>query len=634
MEADSWSRPPHGQLPGSEKLHTNVQLHTGSSSKLKLTGRTAVEPCNSAEVMAAAAACSPRLQPGLKRTSLVARRTVQPLRGADALLALRIRPSKGRRFVQLQLLAQAHAPSAPRMHDRIEYPCDGLAGEKLKNQGAQSSLPEPTSPKRKIKGNLSVPLRLQYTTLDQLSGSLSTAGTLYKAYSSSGNLVVMKTLQMQEVASWQQLEQLENEAETLKRLNHLGIPACLEYGEHMQGFCVVQEYVEGKHLTQMLDMGWQPSHSEVQRIAAELLAILAYLHQHQVVHSAIQPEHIMLKGGCSGGPVVVVGFGSAVSFSLDTHSPTEPVWPDSPNNAQAAATLLHQDAIACAASDMFSLGCVLRFLLQGTSYDDRTTPYSSQVNLDSPLEQLVHALLQDKWQQRPSAQQALQMLTEPHDKNTPDLSSQGTAVPPSVPTQPPGTDRPLGASQAVKSPADSTVGSASAVAVKKYGNLQEGQQELQAVVSAVQALLACAESDSSAAQLGPAIPSGPHVQPSQEGRTLLALGLQAASNGAQLLAQHQNMTANAYPQARALEPNLTKPSAAQFSTCTGEPLGSNRIPDPHPLQLFVESMVDKLFWLALAMMVIPLFYVGGRFVLVTFARAFAGRGQVVRMDYL
>ena len=66
----------------------------------------------------------------------------------------------------------------------------------------------------------------------------------------------------------------------------------------------------------------------------------------------------MLKGGCSGGPVALVGFGNAVSFSLVTSSP--------PDSAQAAsAAVLYQDATAYAASDLFDLGCVLRFLLQG-----------------------------------------------------------------------------------------------------------------------------------------------------------------------------------------------------------------------------------------------------------------------------
>ena len=49
---------------------------------------------------------------------------------------------------------------------------------------------------------------------------------------------------------------------------------------HVTGL-LLQEYVEGKNLTQMLDTGWRPSHFEVQRIAAELLEILAYLHLHQ-----------------------------------------------------------------------------------------------------------------------------------------------------------------------------------------------------------------------------------------------------------------------------------------------------------------------------------------------------------------
>ena len=50
----------------------------------------------------------------------------------------------------------------------------------------------------------------------------------------------MRILRMQEVASWQQLEQLENEAAVLKQLNHSGIPACLESDEDLETFCMVQ----------------------------------------------------------------------------------------------------------------------------------------------------------------------------------------------------------------------------------------------------------------------------------------------------------------------------------------------------------------------------------------------------------
>lgn len=45
---------------------------------------------------------------------------------------------------------------------------------------------------------------------------------------------------------------------------------------------MLQEYIEGKNLSQMLDMGWRPPLSEVHHIAAELLATLEYLHQLKV----------------------------------------------------------------------------------------------------------------------------------------------------------------------------------------------------------------------------------------------------------------------------------------------------------------------------------------------------------------
>ena len=157
------------------------------------------------------------------------------------------------------------------------------------------------------------------------------------------------------------------------------------------------------------------------------------------------------------------------------------------------------------------------------SHQDWKACYSSQANPKSPLEQLVHALLKNRWQQRPSAQQALQMLTSPHSTQTPHPSSQGTTVPPTIPIYAPGTNQSPGPAQAMKRPADFAVGSAPTVPqVKKYGSLQEAQQELQAVVCAMQALLA--NFDSRAAQLGPATPSGPNVQPSQVSTTCLAMG--------------------------------------------------------------------------------------------------------------
>ena len=81
-----------------------------------------------------------------------------------------------------------------------------------------------------------------------------------------------------------------------------------------------------------------------------------------------------------------------------------------------------------------------------------------------------------------------------------------TATPLSAQTQVPGIPS---ISQVSKTEA---CGSALAVPVKKYGSLQKAQQELQAVVSAMQAPLADLDSQPVAAQLGTG-PLGPRGEP-------------------------------------------------------------------------------------------------------------------------
>ena len=213
MEVLSRSRPQ--PVAGLREATSECVAATDISSKVKHrqdsfgTLQAATLRKVSSLIMAAAAACSPRLQPGLKRASLlVARRRMQPLRGTyefdpgrqpgAGLRGLRLQPqnacvrsalervlsaqpcacagpSKGTQLVQL------FSPSDSKMHAGSDC-CDGLVSEEFANQGAQSSPREPASPKRKkeIKADLSGQLHLQYTTLQQLSGSVSTTGTFYK----------------------------------------------------------------------------------------------------------------------------------------------------------------------------------------------------------------------------------------------------------------------------------------------------------------------------------------------------------------------------------------------------------------------------------------------------------------------
>ena len=157
---------------------------------------------------------------------------------------------------------------------------------------------------------------------------------------------------------------------------------------------------------------------------------------------------------------------------------------------------------------------------------------NSQSNTHSALDQVVAAVLHPKWQKRPSARQSLQMLTSPQEEDITSThntvpshqSAMGKPTPPSSSIRVPETAPLPSISLTCKTAAS---GSASAVPVKNYGSLQEAQQELQAVVAAMQALLADANSDSRlrlqtktpdselAAARSASGPSGPYGEPPQ-----------------------------------------------------------------------------------------------------------------------
>ncbi|MCM1981512.1 bifunctional serine/threonine-protein kinase/ABC transporter substrate-binding protein [Lyngbya confervoides] len=97
----------------------------------------------------------------------------------------------------------------------------------------------------------------------------------------------------------------EREAEVLERLgsNHPQIPKLLAYfplsvadphtGQQCQFFYLVQEYIDGRTLEQILKEKGQFSEPEVLEMLRSVLGILDYIHQNGAIHRDIKPSNIM-----------------------------------------------------------------------------------------------------------------------------------------------------------------------------------------------------------------------------------------------------------------------------------------------------------------------------------------------------
>ncbi len=113
------------------------------------------------------------------------------------------------------------------------------------------------------------------------------------------------------------------EAEILEVLGkHRQIPELLAYFEDNQEFYLVQEYIEGHTLNQEL-----PPHSEVQKesfvidMLKQILEVLAFVHEHRVIHRDIKPGNIIR---CTvDNRLVLIDFGAVKMMQPSTSEETE-----------------------------------------------------------------------------------------------------------------------------------------------------------------------------------------------------------------------------------------------------------------------------------------------------------------------
>jgi serine/threonine protein kinase len=234
--------------------------------------------------------------------------------------------------------------------------------------------------------------------------------------------VIVKLLPFSPQIHWDDLKLFEREAQVLKHLNHPCIPKYRDYfsteasnsGE-LPWFGLVQDYIQGDSLQQLLNKGKRFTQAGVKEIAIQLLEILIYLHQLSpaVLHRDIKPSNIIWgknrqvylvdfgavqeKAKAEGATFTVVGTGG--------YAPPEQLW-----------------GRAVPASDLYALGATLIHLLTGTAPVDlpqrqMRLQFRDQVSLTPSfahwLESLTHPDRELRFSNARAALEALQASGSP-----------------------------------------------------------------------------------------------------------------------------------------------------------------------------------------------------------------------------
>ncbi|MGJ5628312.1 protein kinase domain-containing protein [Nostoc sp. CALU 1950] len=102
----------------------------------------------------------------------------------------------------------------------------------------------------------------------------------------------------------------DREAEVLYQLgnDHDQIPRLFAHFDEDGDFYLVQEFIDGHALTQEIIPGQRLSENTVLNLLKDILEVLAFVHQHNIIHRDIKPQNLMRR--YSDQKIVLIDFGS------------------------------------------------------------------------------------------------------------------------------------------------------------------------------------------------------------------------------------------------------------------------------------------------------------------------------------
>jgi serine/threonine protein kinase len=184
------------------------------------------------------------------------------------------------------------------------------------------------------------------------------------------NQVVVKLLAFSPQMEWEQLKLFEREAAVLQRLNHPKIPKYRDYfslekeeGDGLCWFGLVQDFIPGISLQQLITQGKKFTESQIKDITTQVLEILIYLHElaPPILHRDIKPSNLLLG---EDNQIYLLDFGAVqnqgavegVTFTVvgtTGYAPLEQFW-----------------GKTVPSSDLYALGATIIHLLTGISPAD------------------------------------------------------------------------------------------------------------------------------------------------------------------------------------------------------------------------------------------------------------------------
>jgi WD40 repeat protein len=241
-------------------------------------------------------------------------------------------------------------------------------------------------------------------------------------------------------AAMQKATQLfEQEARQLLQLGeqHPQIPSLFAYFEQDKRLYLIQQYIEGQELGQGLEQQQAFTEAQIRELLNDLLPVLQFVHEHQVIHRDIKPTNIIKRK--RDGKFVLIDFG--ISKQLTVGTGLTKTGTKAGTEGYAPIEQLRSGK-AYPASDLYSLGVTCIHLLTATELDELYEPLEGGwlwnehlrekgKNVSSQLSQVLDKLLKDYVKER--YQSAAEALKDLNAASTPPPPKLQAITPPPPP---------------------------------------------------------------------------------------------------------------------------------------------------------------------------------------------------------
>jgi serine/threonine-protein kinase len=175
------------------------------------------------------------------------------------------------------------------------------------------------------------------------------------------------------------VRRFQREALSASSLSHPNIVEVYDVGEDNNQYYIVMEYIEGKHLKELLKKRGKLTLSEVIDIMLQITDGMSVAHDAYIIHRDIKPQNIMIQ---ENGVVKITDFGIAMAMNATQLTQTNSVMGSvhylPPEQANGRGSTLQ--------SDIYSMGILMYELLTGK------LPYKGDNAVEIALKHLKESL--------------------------------------------------------------------------------------------------------------------------------------------------------------------------------------------------------------------------------------------------